>query len=525
MRQLLTGKQMKEADRYSIREFGMEGLVLMERAALAVAEHILSGRKPERVFLLCGMGNNGADGLAAARILYQKGWQVYVLAVGNREKATDDWCYQKRLLDRLGVHTVVCGLSDELRAEWFEDAAVYVDALFGVGLDREVTGNYADAIELWNRRRLQCRAYGVSVDICSGVDAGTGAVLGTCVRPDVQITFGWEKAGQYLYPGAAAAGKTILCDIGFPEQALEHIGGDSLLCLERDDARLWLGRRCPWGNKGTFGRVLVIAGSEGMAGAAYLSAMAAYRTGAGLTEIVTPSCNRQILQQLLPEAVLHCYPDEGKTEEEDLQECACRQWLEPLCTRAQAIVIGPGLSKSAQARRLLNAVLALHGRTPVVIDADGLNLLAEQQPTHLGEQVILTPHPGELGRLVGKTAKEAASRLEDCGKELLERYGAVCVCKDARTRVLTPSGKQYCNLTGNSGMAVGGSGDVLTGVIAALAAQGMEPWKAAVLGVWLHGAAGDEAARVKGSTGMIAGDLPDQIAAVLLELARTDSVE
>ena len=537
MRQLLTGKQMKEADTYSIQEFGMESLVLMERAALAVAQHILSGRKSGRVFLLCGMGNNGADGLAAARLLFQKGWQVSVLAVGNTQKATREWNYQKKLLDKMNIEVVCTDRQENFRdalSALYPAADVYVDALFGVGLCREVTGIYREAIEEWNAHKERFGAYGVAVDICSGVDAGSGRVLGACIRADVQITFGYAKIGQFLYPGADAAKETIVCDIGFPAQAIDHIGGASVCCLEKEDAFSWLLRRCPWGNKGTFGRVLVIAGSEGMAGAAYLSAMAAYRTGAGLVEIVTPECNRPILQQLLPEALLHGIPQEcdpaqcsisPKSPEEKL-----RSWLEAITDRADAIVVGPGLSKSSAAEAIFDAVLALNEqkelsrRCPLIIDADGLNLLAQKETCCLGSNVILTPHPGELGRLLGISAKEAALDLAHHAGLLRDRFGCVCVCKDARTVILPAEDdlnqQMYLNLTGNCGMAVGGSGDVLTGVIASLAAQGLDASRSAILGVWLHGAAGDEAAKEKSPYSMIARDLLDGLSKVLVQKGR-----
>lgn len=509
MKYLLTGRQMKQADCYAIQDYGMESLVLMERAALAVTEHILSGRKPGRVFLLCGMGNNGADGLAAARLLTQRGWHARVLAVGKLQKATSEWKYQRALLERMGIEVQVCTDSREVGADDYPPAQVYVDALFGVGLDREIIGIYAQAIDLWNSRRRLCGAYGVAVDICSGVDAADGAVLGTCIEADATVTFGYGKVGQFLYPGARASGRVEICDIGFPKEAAENISGNPLLCLEREEAAKWLPVRVPWGNKGTFGRVLVIAGSQGMAGAACLSAMAAYRTGAGLVELVTPSCNRSILQQLLPEAVLHCYPDYLEDAEDQGASCdeRLRSWLEPICIRSQAIVIGPGLSQSEAAQQLLTSVLMLHGKIPLVIDADGLNLLAKLDQKELGDSVILTPHPGELARLLRAGTMSVKQDFRGSAGELLLRYRAVCVCKDARTVISVPDHGQYLNLTGNSGMAVGGSGDILTGVIAALAAQGLPPWRAAVLGVYLHGMAGDAAAEKKGQYGMVARDI------------------
>lgn len=536
MKTLLTGIQMKQADTWSIQEFGMESLVLMERAALCAASHILSGHRPGRVFLLCGIGNNGADGLAMARILAQNGWQVSVLAIGKIEKATREWLYQKRLLDQMKIEVMQMSSDPkeigsetawkEKLAACYPQADVYVDALFGIGLSREVTGVYRTAIEQWNAHKEAYGAYGVAVDICSGLDAKTGQILGACIEADVQITFGYGKLGQFLYPGAEVAKKTIVSDIGFPREAVDHIEGKPFFSLEEEDASKWLGKRQASGNKGTFGRVVIIAGSEGMAGAAYLSALAAYRTGAGLVEVVTPECNRLVLQQLLPEAVLHCIPDGMEKE-------ALSDWLSSLLSKASAIVIGPGLSTGTLAENLLKLVLEWNhkqAQCPIVIDADALNLLAkwsnvenenvaEKKKMFLGANVILTPHPGELGRLLGISTKQVTSNLMESAKALQEKFHCICVCKDARTVILTEK-EQYLNLTGNSGMATGGSGDVLTGVIASLAAQGLSVEKAAVLGVWLHGAAGDAAAEKMSPYSMIARDLTDGLKGVLKQISR-----
>ena len=415
----------------------------------------------------------------------------------------------------------------------YPQADVYVDALFGIGLSREVTGVYRAAIEEWNAHKKECGAYGVAVDICSGLDARSGQVLGACIQADVQITFGYGKVGQFVYPGAAAAQKTIVCDIGFPREAVCHIEGLPFETLEQSDIQQLLGKRCPWGNKGTFGRVVILAGSKGMAGAAYLSALAAYRTGAGLVEVITPECNRLVLQQLLPEAVLLCISENA--EKKNVKELVNRE-----LSKAKAVVIGPGLSTNLLAEQLLDAVLEwnqsenkkreIEKRCPIVIDADALNLLAKrvekqqnvsktEEIASLGFHVILTPHPGELGRLLGSSTKEVTANLAAFAEALQKQFGCTCVCKDARTVIYTQN-HRYLNLTGNSGMATGGSGDVLTGVIASLSAQGLPAQDAAVAGVWLHGAAGDEAAKEKSPYSMIARDLTDGLSKVLIQTSR-----
>ena len=242
MKQLLTGKQMKQADTWSIKEFGMESLILMERAALCAAQHIMSVQKPGCVFIMCGMGNNGADGLAMARILSQNGWSVRIAAIGQIEKATKEWLYQKSLLDKMEILPVQYFYeSDDKDEEEYRSALsnlyvpaqVYVDALFGVGLSRKVSGVYRAAIEEWNEHKKKCGAYGVAVDICSGLDAKSGQVLGAYVKADVQITFGYGKVGQFLYPGASLSDQTITCDIGMPNEAVYHVDGFPFNCLEK----------------------------------------------------------------------------------------------------------------------------------------------------------------------------------------------------------------------------------------------------------------------------------------------------
>lgn len=491
MKELLDSRQAKALDQYTIETFGMQSLILMERAAYEVAACIMGlGQKGRRVFLMVGTGNNGADGLAAARILSQAGYSAELLVVGNRERATDEWRYQMELIRKMGLFV----------QDWQESSAipagcdVYVDALFGIGLTRELKGGFRTAVERFmEAARKEKESRIVAVDICSGVSAASGAVLGAAVSADITVTFGYGKMGQYLFPGAAYSGEIRIADIGFAAQGLDSLK-PLVHVLEKKDAAELLGSRDPAGNKGTFGRVLVIAGAFGMAGAACFAAEAAYRMGAGLVTVATATQNRQILQMRLPEAVLL---EEGKEE-----------LLLQAMSRSKAVVIGPGLSQSDRAKELLELVLAHHGKVPVVIDADGLNLLAKMGRRELGSRVILTPHPGELSRLLSCTAEELTQMgLIEASLRLWERYRAVCVCKDARTVIRTFGGELFLNVTGNDGMATGGSGDVLAGMIGGLLAQGILADEAAVLGAYLHGSAGDEAALAVGHYSMLTEDL------------------
>ena len=506
MNVLLTASQAKEADRYSIEECGMPSLVLMERAALEVVRAVREKVCRGTVFVLCGTGNNGADGLAAARMLSQKDYKVLVCLAGNREKATEEWKTQERLLKHCPVKSVsFFNFSEDTK---LPPADVYIDALFGIGLKRTVEGLYAAAIDRFNAAAAECGAYRIAVDIPSGISADTGSVLGTACQCDATITFGWGKAGQYLFPGASYCGKVCVKDIGFFNEAAASF--TALKVCDREAAVSLLPERKPDANKGSCGRAVIIAGSPGMSGAALLCAAAAYRSGAGLVEVITCKETASVLQQRLPEAVVSTLPEEGR-----------REWLKEKLLRASSAAIGPGLSVSDQAHELfaqtISAVKESCPGLPLVIDADGLNILAMDQTDLEGCETVLTPHPGELSRLLGKPVPELTADLRGASKALSEKYGAAAVCKDARTVITTPDGGQYLNITGNDGMAVGGSGDVLTGVIAGLLAQGCERGKAAVLGVYLHGRAGDLAAE-KGKRGLLAGEIADKVREAVEEI-------
>lgn len=493
MEVLLDAAQAKELDRYTTETFGLSSLVLMERAAYETAACIR--RLPEgrrRVFCLAGTGNNGADGLAVLRILTQWGYEAAALVVGDRRKATKEWLVQYDLLKKLGVEPVFA----KENADVLPGFDFYVDALFGIGLKREIGGIFRQAIEAFMEAAGKEKSTVVAVDICSGIDAASGKVLGAAVRADITVTFGFRRLGQYLYPGAAYSGQICAADIGLAPLAMA-LEGPFVRLTDKKTAVSQLAVRDPSGNKGTFGRVFVLAGSKEMTGAACFCAEAAYRSGAGLVTAAVPEESRVILQERLPEAVLYIRKKEQSREN-----------LKKALARARAIVAGPGLGQGEEARESFECILSEHKEIPLVIDADGLNLLAQMEPYPLSEQVILTPHPGELARLLGMSMEELAEMGQIKAARLLgQRWGCTVVCKDARTLVCTLNQELYYNASGNDGMATGGSGDILAGVIGGLLAQGYRAKEAAVLGVYLHGLAGDRAASRKGRHGMLAGDI------------------
>lgn len=526
MRYTVTGSQMKQIDQDTIKRIGIPSVVLMERAALAAAEaaeELLAGQPRDAgVLVACGTGNNGADGIAVGRILHGRGYRVKVLLAGNLSRATEEHRMQQQIAEKLQVpvmgvekwlHPCPPGTDESRRAEaadaqcqstGSERYGVIVDAVFGIGLGRPVEGSYRELLE---RLAGMEDAKVVAVDIPSGIHADTGAVMGIALPADITVTFGYGKSGLMLYPGRSYAGQVRIADIGFSEVSRERAGWDAQV-LEAEDRRK-LPERQADGNKGTFGKVLVVAGSRGMCGAAYLSALAAYRTGAGLVKVLTVPDNRAVLQAQLPEAIVETYdPDEV------LGEGVFSQFLERQCDWADAIVLGPGLGREPYVETLVELVLS-HAYVPMVLDADGLNAVADHPhlTRYFTENIIITPHMGEMARLTGMAVVELKADPLRGARDYSSHYGVVCVLKDAATVIADKEGTAWINGSGCSAMAKAGSGDVLTGVIAGLLARGMEGAEAAAYGVLLHGLAGEAAAGKLGNDHLLARELADALAA------------
>lgn len=503
---VVTAREMKRYDANTIELFKVPGLVLMERAALCTVEELkrVCGNTPCRVLVAAGRGNNGGDGLAVGRLLMLEGYEVtFVMpGEGGYEGCTEETRRQIDILQGYGAH-----IFSTMREGEYD---IVVDALFGVGLSRAVEGIWRTAAEWINRSG----AFVCSVDIPSGIDADTGKVLGCAVQASLTVTYGFQKAGQLLYPGAAFCG-TLVC---------RQMGIDARSFLQEPPGYYTYGgaqggllpARPADGNKGTFGKVLLIAGSAGIAGAAMMAAKSVFRAGAGMVRVVTAQENRTALQQFVPEAMLLTYSGDGPAAE----DAGFLSALEEAMEWADCILAGPGIGTGDGARALLRSVL-LRSDLPLVIDADGINFLAEDtgmqnvaaDSARTERTIVLTPHLAEFARLYGCTVREAADGLLQYPRELAERLHCVVVCKDVRTVVVQSGGGQgYLNTTGNCGMATAGSGDVLAGMITGLLAQGMTGMDAAVAGVYLHGCAGDLAAEQKTQTAMTATDLIDCIA-------------
>lgn len=502
MRYLVTGSQMKTIDRHAIEGTGIPSVVLMERAALAVADAVeeLECNRSARILAVCGTGNNGADGVAAARILYCRGYSVTILLAGDPGHGTEEFHLQRRIAENLGMQIVTW--RDFLPGH----CDVLIDAVFGVGLSRPVEGEYLKVLQMMKNAGAVTT---VAVDMPSGIHSGSGQVLGDAVRADVTVTFGYQKLGSVLYPGRALSGRVKVCEIGLPPESIAVLDeGDAAAVTFDEEDLARMPRRPAYSNKGTFGKVLVVAGSAGMGGAAYLSALAAYRTGAGLVKIMTDEQNRSLLQQLLPEAILDTYRAGEMEQEPD----AFHEKVERECAWADVIVLGPGIGQAPGVRGLMREFL-MNAYVPMVLDADGLNAVAKypELKQYFTENIIITPHMGEMSRLTGMSVEQLGRDIVAAAVEYSVSHGITCVLKDAASVVCGRDGQIYVNTVGNSCMAKAGSGDVLSGVIAGLLAQGCEPWDAAALGVFLHGMAGDRIRARDGSHGMLARELADEV--------------
>ncbi len=514
--ELYTAAQMREIDRVAIQERGIGSAVLMERAAQAVVEQVLAMPWPPKgarapvgsvqappsqeqaqprrerrksVLVLCGPGNNGGDGVAAARFLLEKGWRVRCVLVGQREKMSADCKEMERRLSRAG------GVLEDFDPEHWEqytgsDAAV--DALFGIGLNSPLRPDAVKAV-----RVLKRVPWVVSVDIPSGVHADTGEILGHAVRADVTVTFSAGKPGLFVGAGAVQSGRVVVADIGIPTDLLGE--GCGVTVMERPA----LPRRRRDAHKGDFGRLFILAGSEGYTGAPILASQAAVRAGAGLVTLAVP-------REIYPIAAVKC------------DEAMCWPWPEDdgavleKAASCDVALIGPGLGQGERAQRLVLALLR-ELKIPVVLDADGLNILSRHMNEWDGRDAltVLTPHDGEFARLSG-----AALPLTDRSSQartFARTRRCLLVLKGYHTLVAHWGGACVVVPTGNPGMARGGAGDALAGLIAGLLVQRPEDLDRVPQAVWLHGRAGDLAAADRGEYGMTIGDLIGRIADALKE--------
>ena len=518
MRFLLSHSEMKSCDSSTTERYGIPPEVLMERAALAVRDTVLQEFAPEKVLVLCGSGNNGGDGFAAARLLLLSGVQADVLFLGTHAHMTDQCLLEEKIFQNYGGRL----LEDDADIHGYD---LIIDALFGIGLSRDVLGRYADMINAVNRADTPV----LSVDIPSGISADDGQIMGTAVRADVTVTFQYEKLGQMLFPGAEYCGKLVVADVGISDCLSVRDSDEPVCTLERSDLASLLPRRHADDNKGDCGKLLIAAGNSGMAGAAILAARAAFRSGVGMVCILTHEDNRLAVQTAVPEAIFAPWPGSTETGNSEAGKSGCAgvpgysavdRWL----SWCDAAAVGPGFGRTDQSRKLLTYILRNYAG-PLVVDADALNIMSENPQLAPINSVpaIITPHPGEMKRLLNAhrakeepeiSTEEIVSHPVGIARDFAKTSGMITVLKGART-VVTDGDEVMLNTLGNEGMATAGSGDSLTGIIGSPLAQRLDPFEAARTGVLLHALAGDRAAAKLGTRSMKAGDLADCLPDVL----------
>ncbi|GBD29185.1 Bifunctional NAD(P)H-hydrate repair enzyme Nnr [bacterium HR32] len=503
---LPNSEQMREIERRAAEEAGLPTLLLMGHAGRAVAQvtgRLLRERGGDRVAVVCGKGNNGGDGLCAARHLANAGLGVRVYLLARDQDPQGDAATNLRALRAAGVEVdnVVGAVDTAVRAIG-HGADVLVDAIFGTGFRGSAMGLSARAIEAVNESRLPV----VAVDVPSGLDADTGRVEGPCVRAHVTVTMALPKVGLLVYPGAAYAGEVVVADLGIPRKLVMDVPLPTEVATAAQVARR-LPPRAPEAHKGTYGRVLLVAGSARFSGAPKLAALGALRSGAGLVRLAVPAG----IFPAVAAAALEYMPVALPERDGALDSSALQGVLE-YAQDADVVALGPGLGTTEGVAQVVTGVVRKCDR-PLVLDADALNVLRGHHALlrEAAAPVVTTPHPGELGRLLGiPTADVQRSRLE-VARSAARLTGAVTLLKGARTLVAAPDGRLVVNPTGNPGMASGGMGDVLTGVVAALIAQGLVPFEAAWVAAYLHGLAADLLAETLGDRGLLAHDVAERL--------------
>ncbi|MDR2543041.1 MAG: NAD(P)H-hydrate dehydratase [Treponema sp.] len=500
----VTSKQMREIEQIAINELGIPSILLMENAAARVAEHCLKltdANKNAKVLIVCGLGNNGGDGLAVARLLHVKGVDVNVIYVGDINAAKGDAATYLTIIKNIGIPIINTDFQSII-----ETCDFVVDAIFGTGLDRNIEGNYRHLIELIN----SYAKYVISVDIPSGVHSDTGRIMGCAVKANETITFAFPKTGLYLYPGAENAGKIHIQDITIPATLLDRVK-PNVNVLTNDEAANLLPVRARRSNKGSFGKVMVFAGSDEMPGAAALACSAAYMVGAGLVcACVLPNVAK-VIYQWQREAITRIVPGKnGMYSKKSIESLASE------INNSSVIIIGPGIGRSPDVTEFVFELLSIT-KVPVVLDADALYAISENISLlkTLKAPCIITPHPGEMNRLTSLTVPEILDNTIGIAAKFAKDFNVVTLLKDAHTIIASPCGAVNINITGNNALAKAGTGDVLTGMIAGFIAQGSNVFTAGILGAYYHGKSCEAAMVNKSLYGITASNIIEYIPIVM----------
>jgi len=504
---ILTAAQMREADRFTIEDIGIPSLVLMENAGRQVVAAIEAAYEEQlagRVAVLCGRGNNGGDGFVVARTLLQRGVDTAVFVIGSLGDVRGDARTNLDILGRLGLTVVEIGdeQSWELHFSEISQCTLIVDAILGTGLKAAVNGMLETVFADVNASDIPI----VAVDLPSGLSADTPHLIGDCVSAAMTVTLAAPKLPLVLPPGETHAGDVVIADIGVPYEVVEGLEGPYVDLLTPEQLRVLIEPRAAESHKGDFGRVTVIAGSIGKTGAAMLSGMAALRSGAGLVTVATPASCLPVVASMAPEMMTEPLLESNG--------CVAAAAVDRVMELAHDVIAcGPGLGRTREASAFVRALVD-RATVPLVLDADALTLLAEEPGGLLGRDdrdVIITPHPGEMARLAGMTIDEVQANRLQVASDFATTHHVYVVLKGHRTVIATPTGRVFINPTGNPGMATAGTGDVLTGMVAAWLAQLLDAEAACRLAVFLHGAAGDRAETEHGQIAMTSTDVLDRL--------------
>ncbi|MCX7965418.1 MAG: NAD(P)H-hydrate dehydratase [Syntrophorhabdaceae bacterium] len=509
---VLSPERMAEYDRYAIENWGIPSTVLMENAGRGAYRFIkeLYLTKKSRIVIFCGRGNNGGDGFVIGRYAIRDGHDVRVFLLAEKDTLKGDAAINMRLFESSGGHIIeLKEYTDKIKMA-IKHADIVVDAIFGTGLSKIVSGIEKAVIEDINNFSKKV----ISVDIPSGIDGKTGKILGAAVMAHHTFTFAYPKLGHFIYPGAHHTGKLTVIDISIPDFIEQKIGIDGHI-VDGDMIRSFFRHRLPWSHKGTYGHAAVIAGSPGKTGAAHMASQAALKIGAGLVTLLIPASLNNIMEVKLTEVMTYPVEDGGSGFFTDLSYKQVMNFIED----KDVIIMGPGISQNPETSEFARKVF-LKTDKPFVIDADGINAFVGYLDLikGSGRKVVFTPHPGELARLLGGTPKEINENRMEKGREFVEKTGAYLVLKGANTMIFTPEGEIYINPTGNPGLAKGGSGDILTGFIGGLISQGYTLKEASIFGVYIHGYIADTWVGSHSDMVLFACDLLDGLDQALLEI-------
>jgi ADP-dependent NAD(P)H-hydrate dehydratase / NAD(P)H-hydrate epimerase len=510
---LALAQQMRNLDSAAINEFGIPSIVLMENAGRKTCDMLINRYgipEGEKIFVFAGPGNNGGDALVVARHLHQNGTDVVVHLLVEPEGITGDAKTNLNIVQKLPICLQVLVDPQEIASLDISTAFLIVDGLLGTGLKREIGGRFAKVINDINT----CSAPTVSLDIPSGLDSDSGQPAGACVHADITYTYGLPKPGHFTYPGKVYCGEIKVVDIGIPPEAIESAQLNIEL-LEMENSSCSLSSRVPDGHKGSHGHLLIVGGSPGKTGAAILAAKGGLRSGSGLVSMCVPQSNNDIYETALHEAMT--IPVAGSANSTlGINDYSA---IEKAMSGKNALVVGPGIGGDEESRELVRKIYN-EASIPLVIDADGLNALAADAKIIQCDDKdirILTPHPGEMARLIGKTTKEIQKKRIEITRDFSMRNNVYVVLKGAATVVGAPDGRIAVNSSGNPGMGTGGMGDVLAGIIGGFLAQKLSAWNASCLGVYVHGLAADHIAQTM-KQGYLATEVADTVPVMLNKL-------